>query len=204
MRTLIVILLFFPFVVLSQSVHIDGPTGQISDLATVTMPAGTDILVLERNDSSKNITFDKFTDLPHGAFAFHDSAVTLTMSTGVWSLMSNPTNNLFTAEDTDDLVFAGDSVTLTYGGDYMSIASISFGGTAGDSYEFAVFKNGAIVAYSTIERTTSQTDVGNVSLLVYLFSMSDGDDLTLKIRNTASNDDATLVSISWIIWRLHI
>ena len=205
MKYIYIILLFLPFTIYSQSIKVDSPKGLMSDLDTAARPiVSTDLVVVVRNDSSLVMTFDIFTDIPHGAFAFHDSSTTLTMSTGVWSMITNAWNTLFTQEDAKFLTFAGDSVTLTSDGDYISIASISFGGTAGDNYEFAYFKNGALVDYSTLERTTSQTDVGNLSLPVYLFEIVAGDDITIKVRNTASDDDATIVSVSWIIWRLHI
>ena len=135
MRTILTILLLLPFAVYSQSIHVDGPTGRVSDLDAVIMPAATDLVVIEHADSSKKITFGNFTSVPHGSFAFHDSATTLTMSTNVWSKITNAWNTLFTVVDADFMVFAGDSITLTYGGDYFSIASISFSGTAGDNYE---------------------------------------------------------------------
>ena len=139
---------------------------------------------------------------PHGAFAFHDSSVTLDMSTGVWAMITNPGDSLFISQDEQFLSFDGDSLTIEQNGDYAMDISLSFSGTASDSYEITFFKNTVMVEVS-MQRSTSQTDVGNMSLPVYLEELESGDDITFKIRNTASNDDATLISCSWIVWRLH-
>ena len=139
---------------------------------------------------------------PHGAFHFHDSSTTLTMSTGVWTTITNAWNTLWTTMDADDMTFAGDSITITEAGSYISMVSLSFSGTAADLYEMAIFKNAAIL-HHIVERSTSQTDVGNIGLPSYLENLVAGDDLTLKIRNTASNDDATVISCSWVIYRLY-
>ena len=204
MKYIYIILLLFSITGYSQFVKIDGPTGQISDLPALVIVDSADYVIVEHNDSSKKVTFSDFTTVPHGAWAFYDSSTTLDMSTGAWSMITNAWNTLFTEEDADYLTFAGDSITLTYAGDYISIASISFGGTAGDLYQFSYFKNGVLIEYCTINRSTSQTDVGNLSLPVYLFGIEAGDDITMKVRNTASDDDATIVAVTWIIWRLHI
>ena len=203
MRILTIILLFFSLAGFSQSVHIDGPTGQVSDLDAVTSLVATDILILERSDSSKQVTFENFIAMPHGSYVFHDSSVTLDMSTGVWTMVTNAWHNLFIQVHGDDIAFAGDSVTITYPGAYMIIMSVSFSGTAGDAYEFTIFKNNVITDY-VLERTTSQNDVGNLSLPMELVDLVAGDDLKFMIRNTASNDDATIIACSGIIWRFHL
>lgn len=142
---------------------------------------------------------------PHGGFSFADSSVTLTMAQNDWVSVTNPTNTLFTTNDVTLMTFDGDSLTIdaTHGGDYMMAVSLSFSGTASDAYEVAFFKNNAITAVK-MERTTSQTDVGNVGFTTYLEGLVVGDDITFKIRNTASNDDATVISCSWVTWLLHL
>jgi len=141
---------------------------------------------------------------PHGHFSFHDSSETLTMSTGVWVSVTNATFTLFTNNDADNITFDGDSVTIDagFGGDYMIDVGLSFSGTATDSYEIAIFKNNVLVN-GIMERTTSQTDVGYIGLPTYLTGLVAGDDLTFKIRNTASNDDATVIACSWRIYLFH-
>jgi len=160
-----------------------------------------DVLVVH-SAGVDSILLRNWTVPPHGLFHFHDSSTTLTMSTGVWTHVTSPTNTLWTTLDADDMTFAGDSITITEAGSYISMISLSFSGTAADLYEIAIFKNNALV-HHIVERSTSQTDVGNMGLPSYLEDLAAGDDLKLMIRNTASNDDATVVSCSWVIYRLY-
>ena len=204
MRYLTIILLLFSLSVFSQSVKIDGPTGLVSDLDTASNPVlGTDLVIIGRSGISKSVIFADFINPPHGKFFFHDSAVTPDATQNAWEHVTNPTKSLFILVDTMRLSFDGDSVTIQFPGDYLIIISFSFSGSANDSWEFAIFKNGAKTTV-TIDRTTSQVDVGNVSVPVYLDDLVAGDDLTFKIRNVASNDDPTFVSCSWVIVRIHI
>ena len=82
-------------------------------------------------------------------------------------------------------------------------SSLSFSGTSNaDVYEFGLFVNDNLVG-PKIERTTTSTDIGNVSLPFYTGTLAVGDVLDLRMRNTANNFDATLVACSWIVWILH-
>lgn len=141
---------------------------------------------------------------PHASLSFEDESETLSMDQNVWSVVTNATSNLFSSEDTTDIIHQGDSLTIIIPGDYMINASLSYSGTTNaDVYEFAIFKNGVLTS-PKIERSTTSTVIGNVSLPFYVPDCEPGDDLSLRIRNTANNFDATLVSCSWIIWALHL
>ena len=63
MRNILFILLLFSLSGYSQSVHIDGPTGRVSDLDAVITVAATDLIVVEHNDSSKKILHTDFSVL---------------------------------------------------------------------------------------------------------------------------------------------
>lgn len=139
---------------------------------------------------------------PHGSLAFQDSAFVLDLTQNVFSKVTNLTNDLFTLVDSDDVTIAGDTMTIILPGSYIITAGISFSGTASDIFEFAAFKNGVISSVK-MERSTSQTDIGAVPLPFYLEGLVAGDDISLRLANTASDDDATLVACSWIIFRFH-
>jgi len=140
---------------------------------------------------------------PHASMTFDDESETLSMDQNVWEKITNATDDIFDVNDASGITQAGDSLTIITPGDYMINASISFSGTTNaDVYEFAVFKN-EVLASPKIERTTTSTDIGNVSLPIYLSGLVAGDDISLRIRNTANDFDATLIACSWVTWLLH-
>ncbi|MCK5019484.1 MAG: hypothetical protein KAS32_20665, partial [Candidatus Peribacteraceae bacterium] len=127
---------------------------------------------------------------PHASFGFSDSSVTITMSQNDWVVTTNAWYDIFDVSSSSGMTVAGDTVTIVTDGDYMTSVSISFSGSNTDVYEFAIFKNGA-VATPKMERSTSSTDIGNVSLPFYLQGLNAGDDLSMRIRNTGNNNDVT-------------
>ena len=237
-----------------------GVYGQkIADLPDTTATKGSDLLIVDQSDSTRNITVSNFfgtvpvnvvitplatsnttvltptstglvdtletadiTEVtldtldvnyitvnsrinyepPHGSFVFHDSAITLTMTADVWSSVTNPTNTLFTSAKASNVTFAGDSITISVAGGYMSILSLSFAGTASDNFEIALFKNNVLTTPIT-QFSTASTKVNTITLPGYYDAAAVGDDFTLKIRNTASDDDAVIKACSWVIWMLY-
>ena len=140
---------------------------------------------------------------PHAKMTFESESEALTMSTNVWTKFTNATDDLFSGISVTNITQAGDSLTIIVPGDYLVNASVSFSGTTNtDLYEFAIFVND-IKASIAIPRSTTSTDIGNVSLPFYLEGLQAGDDICLKIRNTANNFDATLIACSWITTLLH-
>ena len=141
---------------------------------------------------------------PHAHLAFHDSAETLTMTSGVWSQVTNTEHTLFIEEELVNMTFAGDSLTIDagYGGDYVVNLGLSFAGTASDDWEICLFKNNAILGV-IMEVETGGTNNTYVGLPTYLDAVVPGDDIKFMIRNTASDDDAVILACSWIIYFLH-
>ena len=139
---------------------------------------------------------------PHAAMSFEDETESPAMAQNIWSKLTNATDNLFATTDASGITQAADSLTVTVAGDYMINASVSFSGTNTDVYEFAIFVN-EVLASPKMVRSTSSTDIGSVSLPFYIDGLSIGDDISLRIRNTFNNNDATLVACSWITTMLH-
>ena len=148
------------------------------------------------------LDIDSLQSPPHASISFQDSAFVLDLTQNAFSKVTNTGNDLFTVTDVDGMTTAGDTITVTLPGNYIVTASISFSGTSADVFEFAAFKNG-VIASPKMERSTGSTDIGSASLPFYLESLVAGDDISLRMTNTASSDDATLVACSWVIWRLH-
>jgi hypothetical protein len=142
-------------------------------------------------------------DPPHAVIYFEDKSEPLTMSQNNWVQITNATNDLFTTGQAMGITVSDDTLVIGTVGDYMISCSLSFSGTTNaDVYEFAFFKNNAI-ASPKIERTTTSSDIGNVSLPYYTGALAVGDVLDLRMRNTANDFDATLVACSWVTWLLH-
>lgn len=199
MKKLTIALLFVPFILSAQTPN------PLVDISRYHDDNRKDEMIDNNFQDITNGTYE-FTDFnykpPHGEMSFSDSSVTINVIEDEFHKVTNPTNTLFYVSDADNITLQGDSITITVAGDYMMMASLSFSGTASDVWDFAVLKN-TLLSSPMIRRTTSQTDVGNVSLPFYFESLKVGDDLALVLMNTASGDDPTVVACSWVIWRLH-
>ena len=172
----------------------------MADLQNLDNVATGVLTAKERESLAALIT--RANNLPHASMYFEDETETLTMSQSNWVQLTNATDDLFTG-DTSGITKTDDTLVIVTPGDYMLMASLSFSGTTNaDVYEFAAFKGGTI-ASPKIERTTTSTDIGNVSLPFYLADLVAGDILDLRIQNTANDFDATLVACSWVTWLLH-
>jgi len=174
----------------------DGSLQDSVDANAVLITANTASIVINAAD------IDSLENPPHASMTFQDSAFVIDLTQSAFSKITNLNNDLFTVNDADDMTVAGDTLTIVKPGNYLIIASLSFSGTNADVFEFAAFKN-AVIASVKMERSTSATDIGNISLPFYLEGLVAGDDISLKVTNTASNDDATVVACSWITQRLH-
>jgi hypothetical protein len=212
MKKLLLALLFLPFMANAQLVDLS----KWHDDNTLLIKTDENFTSVESTGTTNTATgvtnaaaiavnaadIDTLEAPPHGELSFSDSASVIDVSQGVFSKITNGNNDLFSTTDAADVTIAGDTLTIIYPGDYIITASISFSGSVGDTWEFALFENG-VLASPKMERSTSQTDIGNVSLPFYVEGLVAGDDLSLRITNTASSDDPTMVSGSWVIWRLH-
>jgi len=139
---------------------------------------------------------------PHGAMAFADSSTVVALTQNTWAKLTGPSGPVYTVIDADDLTISGDTITITTPGDYMMWIGLSFEGGPSDVYHVVIYKNGVITAFE-MHRKTSNNDTGNMGMPAYLNNLSAGDDISVYIRNTGDNDDATLVSSQIIIYMLH-
>jgi len=140
---------------------------------------------------------------PYAFLSFDGEGETLTMSDDEWVYITNATYDLFSTVNVTDITSAGDSITVSTPGHYKGIVTISFSGTTNaDVYNFAIFKNGVITS-PVMVRTTTSTDIGNLSLPFDLPGLVAGDDLSFRIMNSANDFDATMIACSWMTELLH-
>jgi len=139
---------------------------------------------------------------PHGAMNFSDSATVVALTQNVWAKMTGPYGNVFTVNDGDGITIAGDTITISVPGDYMAWFGLSFTGGPSDVFHVAIYKNGVITTWE-MHRKTSNADTGNMGMPMYLDNLAVGDDISIYIRNTGDNDDATLISGQFVITMIH-
>jgi len=139
---------------------------------------------------------------PHGSFTFSDSAAVVALTQNVWAKITNAANDLFTTVDADGITMAGDSITVVTAGDYMLWFGLSFSGGASDVWHVAIYKNAVITPFE-MHRNTGNNQIGNANLNALFDNLVAGDDISVYIRNTGDNDDATLISSQLMIYMIH-
>lgn len=139
---------------------------------------------------------------PHSFMSVDDSSAVISLTDDVWGKITNDWNNLFTVWDNTNMMVTGDSITYLLDGDYVNFISLSLSASAtGKNWELAIFKNNVLYRSKSLRRSSS-VDIGFVGLTIYSEGVI-GDDLSLRIRNTTNDDDATIESCQWLIYRLH-
>jgi len=189
-------------------------TLQITDLATsdvkVLTPTATGgVNVLETSDITE-VTLDTLTvewlvwNKPHSMTSFADSAFVLTMTEDVWAKVRNVAGNLFTVSDADYVTFAGDTATINAGkhGGYNIDVQLSYSGTNTDIYKVALFKNNVLESTPMYRSVATTGRIGQTSISWYNH-FEPGDDISIKIMNTANSNDATFISGQWRIEFIH-
>lgn len=129
-----------------------------------------------------------------------DSSETISLTEDTWAVVTNGTNTLWTA--TASLITAaGDSATIITAGDYFIDISLSFKATADDTIQVAAFKN-AVRATAPAEVQLIGTETVNVSVSGLLLNLVAGDDISIRMVNTASGDDASVKNGSVVMYML--
>ncbi len=138
---------------------------------------------------------------PHAAMGFSDSAFVIDLTQNVWAVVTNTGNDLWAATDEEYLTIQGDTILSSVDGDYLINASLSFSGVSGANFEFAAFVNGAL-ASPKMEWSVVSGIIFNISLPFYV-ELEDDATLSLRVRNTASATDATMVAGAFTIYMIH-
>lgn len=141
-------------------------------------------------------------DPPHGVMVFADSAEVLSLTEDTWAKITNPYDSLYAIIETNDITVDGDSITIQIPGDYIMSVTMSFNGNQQDVYHMAIYVNSLITRFESHRKTSSQ-DTGYFGINGYLDDLAVGDDICIKIQNTANNNDPTLISSQVIIYMLH-
>jgi len=207
MRILTYILLLFSLSGFSQSVKVDSPKGLISDLPEVSCPATTDIIIIERNDSSKRVAFENVNPSDHVYMGFTDSAVVLAITKDTWTQVTNIHDSLFVVKHENGLDYIdGDSVKVTLAGTYKVSGNLSYKGANNELWKIAVRRTRAGVTTTQgfpLHKYTGANNTVSISLACVTTACIADDILTLEIMNTSDNDDCTLISCNFIARFFH-
>jgi len=207
MRILIAILLFFSLAGYSQSVHVDSPKGLVSDLPEVSFPAATDLVIVERNDSSKHVEFGNVYPADHVSMGFTDSAVTLSITEDEWTQITNVYDSLFVMDHIEGMEYVlGDTLKIVTPGSYLICGNIGFKGSNNELWKMAVFRTRDGVATMQGFPSLRYTSVANVVIVPFTCMLVDclaNDLITLEIMNTTDNDDCELNGCTFIVKYFH-
>ena len=129
-----------------------------------------------------------------------DSSETIALTEDTWAVVENATSTLWTSSGAG-ITANGDSATIVTAGDYFVDVSLSFKATADDTIQVAIFKNMTRATAPAAVQLIG-TETVNVSVSGLLLNLVAGDDLAVRIVNTASNDDASIKNGSMVLYML--
>jgi len=138
----------------------------------------------------------------YGAMGFADSSVTIAMTQNNYVQVTNATNTLFTQSIAQNVTVAGDSILVNSSGYYWLFYSLSYSGANTDNYHTAFYYGGMELAgLGETDRGMSGTDPGVIAggIITYL---SAGAGVSVRVKNTANNNDATLTAGSISVVKL--
>ena len=129
----------------------------------------------------------------YGGMSFADSSSVLGLTQNNWKHITNGAGNLFTIDTLENMTYSKDSMTVLRPGIYHIDLHFSFSGTNGDNYEMVVAVNGDNCTNHKVRRKVNNGSVRPISLSG-IHSLSVGDDVKVRVRNIANNNDITLVN----------
>jgi len=216
MRILTIILLFFSLAGFSQSVHIDGPTGKVSDLTAVTSAEGTDPIII--GDGTETIIRDSLYSRGvlyasriqidsswHIFGGFADSAVSIDITEDEYSPVTNASNNLWIGLEAVGFSVSGDTMIIDNAGDYFGSFSVTWTGGTGRVYRFRVYNvtDGAEEGFSIAGTGDGADDYVTITKPLYFEDVSPGDRFVMQVTNIDNSEDITIRYGAYTLMYLH-
>lgn len=193
MKQIKIILLSFallPFCAFAQ--HGVVATFKNIEISGDTIYSGTDTTTIAETAINKRA----YADL-HAS----DSSITLSMTQNNYAHVTNPSNTLLTAGHAKNITTGGDSLVVTIAGTYRVDVHLSLNGNANDIYEGVIAVDNVTNNDHKVTRKTSNNDVGDMSFSgLYNFTASQS--VKMVLRNTANNNDATIVNACLVMNRI--
>lgn len=143
-------------------------------------------------------------DTWHAYGGFQDSIVVITLVESEWKQITNATNDLYTATESDGFTLSGDTLEILNTADYVGSMSITFTGTAGNVYQFRIYDitSAAQVGFTTASTGDGGADYVTTPLDIY-FEATAGYKYILEVRNIDGSNSATIRNSTFTIFYLH-
>ena len=141
--------------------------------------------------------FDRLNQPPFAALSFADSTVTQALTADTWSVISE-----FVEDASNDVTTSDDTITMQKDGGYAIDAGLTFSYGAGDTLQVQLFDGATAFGPKYVVSDT----IGAVTTTVHLSTyraLSQGDIVSLKMRNITDATDATVMSGSLFIRRIY-
>ena len=133
---------------------------------------------------------------PYGILAVEDNSTATTISAAsTWTKLTvfdTEASNLFTASHSND------EITLEAAGGSGAVVvqvtcNITCDGAGDNKYQFGIYKNGVRITGSLMTADFAKNSGDEISLSkTILAEMADGDDIDVRVQNTANADDITV------------
>lgn len=129
---------------------------------------------------------------PHAWGQFSDSSVVISLTQNNWVHLTNATKTLFPITDYYNVIDLSDTLKIQYAGDVNCDFSISFNATITDNYEFRIVKNGTQICKFHFDCPASSNEFSIA--IPSAMHVSKNDKVWLEVRNTANNNDITIIA----------
>ena len=140
--------------------------------------------------------------LVHAYGAFEDSTRVIAVAQNTYSRVTNANGNLFaTHADTVGITLVADSATIVHNGSYYFNGSFTILGSNTDTFKVALFKNG--VKYLARQARFTSNDTRAIPISGYLKDLVGGDDISIRVTNTANGNDPTFVNGNMYLRKEH-
>jgi hypothetical protein len=139
----------------------------------------------------------------HAYGGFEGEGETITAGSGTWHLITNATDDLWTLDEADGVTITDDVLTITNGGDYFGLASLSISGLNTKDFHVRLYNNTqtAVMGRAIGVSTTGANNEVNVALPLYIEADA-GDQLQFEI-SSVDGSDPTVDDGLFIITYLH-
>ena len=139
---------------------------------------------------------------PHAYIRFADSSTTLSLTQNNYANITNAWDSLYRKLEFVGMSYSGDSLILQVAGDYVLHFQLSFQDGGNDDYEVVVNHEGTIISKGAIS-TQAAADDYTITIPAYIYDAAVDDRVYFQMRNTADNDDATVITSIIFIYLLH-